>query len=286
MSVEPQSPRSTYVVDSENAAEVARLSRQDRYITGLMGGLFPEQADLSSIHDVVDLACGPGGWATEVATTFPVMQVTGVDISPLMVAYAQANAAEKGVSNVHFREMDVLQPFDFPDNSFDLVNARMIFGFMPPAAWPKFLRECVRVTRPGGIIRLTECENCLTNSAACEQLGRLIATALKKVGQSFSPDGYHFGILPMLGALLRDVGCENIRRLSHCSDFSAGMKDHIEAFQDLMVGYRLAQPFVLRMGVATQQEIERLYQKAIEELQASSFCGIGFYLTVWGKVAK
>lgn len=286
MPVEPQAPKNTYVIDSENAAEVARLSRQDRYLTNIMGGLFPEQSDISSIHDVLDLACGPGGWATEVAMTFPAMQVTGVDISPLMIAYAQANAVEKGTTNVHFREMDVLQPFDFLDNSFDLVNARMIFGFMPPAAWAKFLQECVRVTRPGGIIRLTECENCLTNSAACEQLGRLIATALKKAGQSFSPDGYHFGVLPMLGSLLRSAGCKTIQRLSHCSDFSVGMEDHIEAFQDLMVGYRLAQPFLLRMGVATQQELERLHQKAIEELQASNFCGIAFYLTVWGKVEK
>ncbi|HZO74559.1 MAG TPA: class I SAM-dependent methyltransferase [Ktedonobacteraceae bacterium] len=286
MSVEPRMPRNTYVIDSENAAEVARLSRQDRYITGVMGGLFPERSDFSSIHDVLDLACGPGGWTTDVAIAFPTMQVTGVDISPLMIAYAQANAAEKGVSNVHFREMDVLQPFDFPDNSFDLVSARMIFGFMPPAEWPKFLQECMRVVRPNGIIRLTECDNCLTNSPACEQLGRLIATGLKKAGQSFSPDGYHFGLLPMLGSLLRAAGCKDIHRLSYCSDFSAGMEDHIEAFQDMMVGYRLAQPFLLRMGIATQQELERLCQKAVEEMQASSFCGITFYLTVWGGVAK
>lgn len=286
MSVEPQTPRNTYMIDSESAAEVARLSRQDRVITNLMGGLFPERTDISSIHDVLDLACGPGGWATEVGIAFPAMQVTGVDISPLMIAYAQANTAEKSLANVQFREMDVLQPFDFPDNSFDLVNARLIFGFMPPAAWPKLLQECVRVTRPGGTIRLTDCENTLTNSLACEQLGRLMATALKKAGQSFSPDGYHFGLLPMLGSFLRTAGCKNIQRAAHCFDFSAGTEDHVEAFQNAMVAYRLTQPFLVRTGVATQQELERLYQKAMEEMQASSFCGLIFYLTVWGEVAK
>lgn len=286
MPVEPQAPKNTYVIDSENAAEVARLSRQDRAVTSVMGGLFPERSDLSSIHDILDLACGPGGWATEVALAFPAMQVTGVDISPLMVAYAQANAIERGIVNVHFREMDVLQPFDFPDNSFDLINARLIFSFMPPASWPKLLQECVRVTRPGGTIRLTDCENTLTNSPACEQLGRLIATALKKAGQSFSPDGYHFGLLPMLGSLLRAAGCRNIQRAAYCCDFSAGMEQHVEAFQDAMVAYKLTQPFLVRMGVATQQELERLYQKAMEEMQTSNFCGVIFYLTAWGEVVK
>ncbi len=286
MSVEPQATRNTYMIDSESAAEVARLSRQDRVVTNVMGGLFPERADVSSIHDVLDLACGPGGWTTAVALAYPTMQVTGVDISPLMVAYAQANAAEKSVANVHFQEMDILQPLDFPDNSFDLINARLIFSFMPPAAWPKLLAECMRVARPGGTLRLTDCENTLTNSPACEQLGRLMATALKKVGQSFSPDGYHFGLLPMLGTLLRAAGCKNVQRRAHCCDFSAGMEDHVEAFQDWMVVYRLTQPFLLRTGVATQQELERLYQKAMEEMQVSSFCGLIFYLTVWGEVAK
>ncbi|HEU5227701.1 MAG TPA: class I SAM-dependent methyltransferase [Ktedonobacteraceae bacterium] len=286
MSVDPQTPKSTYMMDSENAAEVARLSRQDRLFTRYMGGLFPERSDVSSIHDVLDLACGPGGWAMEVAETFPGMQVTGVDLSPLMVAYAQATASEKGIPNIHFREMDVLQPFDFPDDTFDLVNVRLIFGFMPPAAWPKFLLECMRVTRPGGIIRLTDCENGLSNSLACEQLGRLSAAALKKAGQSFSPDGYHLSITPMLGRLLSDAGGKNIQRMSHCCDYSAGMEAHIEVFQDVMVGYKLAQPFLLRMGVATQQELDRLYQVAIDEMQASNFCGLFFYLTVWGEVAK
>ena len=274
------------MIDSENAAEVARLSRQDRFFTQHMGGLFPERTDLAPIREMLDIACGPGGWATDVAEAFPEVQVTGVDISPLMIAYARATAEEKGILNVHFREMDVLRPFDFPDNSFDLVNARLLFSFMPPTSWPTFLQECWRVTRPGGIIRLTDCENGLSNSFACEQLGGLMASALKKTGQSFSPDGKHLGITPMLGRFLRDAGCKNVQRISHCFDYSAGTDAHLEAFQNTMVGYKLTQPFIIRMGVATQQELDRLYQQALEEMQSANFCGLFFYLTVWGEVTK
>lgn len=38
--------------------------------------------------------------------------------------------------------------------------------------------------------------------------------ALKVAGQSFSPDGRHGGITPLLGRFLRDAGCRNIRHLA------------------------------------------------------------------------
>jgi len=50
--------KNTYVIDAESAAEMARLMRQDRLITAGMGGIFPEQTDLSGVQHVLDLAFG------------------------------------------------------------------------------------------------------------------------------------------------------------------------------------------------------------------------------------
>lgn len=58
----PNQPENTYVIDAESAAEMARLMRQDQLMTAGMGGIFPEQIDLSGVQRVLDLACGPGGW--------------------------------------------------------------------------------------------------------------------------------------------------------------------------------------------------------------------------------
>jgi len=41
---------STYVIDAENAAEMARLTNQDRLVMKVMCGLFPERSDLSTIQ--------------------------------------------------------------------------------------------------------------------------------------------------------------------------------------------------------------------------------------------
>src|SRR5215472_3460526 len=113
----PQNDR-TYFIDAENAAEMARLTRQDRLITKSMGGLFPEISDLSGVHAILDVACGPGGWVLDVARTYPDMHVKGVDISEIMIAYASCMAQTEALGNASFQVMNALQPLDFPDNSF------------------------------------------------------------------------------------------------------------------------------------------------------------------------
>jgi len=89
-----QSKDSTYLSDPESGAEMARLIDQDRLITKGMGGLLAELAPemLPRIHRILDVACGPGGWAQEVAYTYPEKEVVGVDISQAMIEYAHAQA--------------------------------------------------------------------------------------------------------------------------------------------------------------------------------------------------
>ncbi|HET9921198.1 MAG TPA: class I SAM-dependent methyltransferase [Ktedonobacteraceae bacterium] len=283
MSTLDNSPdENTYFIDAENAAEMARLTTQDRLTTKGMGGLFPAQSDLSGVRDVLDIACGPGGWVLDVAQAYPDKQVMGVDISRLMVEYAKAQAREKSLSNAHFQVMDALKPLGFPDNSFDMVNARFISGFLPRAIWPGFIKETMRITRSGGIICLTESEWNLTNSQASEKIMGLLARALQTAGLSFSPDGRHVGITPMLGRLLRDGGCTNVQSKAHMVDFSWGMEGHTSNYQNSMVFFKLIQPFLINAHVTTKEEVEQLYQQALMEMQSEDFTGIFFFLSAWG----
>src|SRR5437867_767681 len=126
-----QKNENTYVIDPESATEMARLMNQDRIITENMGSLLPEQLDLSNTRNILDVACGPGGWALNVASAYPDIEVVGVDISKPMIEYARAQAWSRGLENVSFEVMSALEPFTFPDNSFDGVNARLLVGFMP-----------------------------------------------------------------------------------------------------------------------------------------------------------
>ena len=278
----PNRRENIYFNDPESGAEMARLMDQDRLITRGMGGLFPERSDLSGIQRILDIACGPGGWAQEVAYAYPEIEVVGFDVSQAMIDYARAQVRLKHLENASFMVMDARNPLDFSDNSFDLVNARFI-AFLGPAGWPKLMQECQRVTRPGGVIRLTESEWGITNSPAHEQLYGMFWQAMKRAGQSFSPDGRIYDITPMLGGFLRKVGCIHIQQAAHVIDFSVGT-EHYESFRrDWMTFFKLVQPFMIKWGVITQAEADQLYEQMELEMLQDDYRGIMFILTVWGE---
>ena len=272
----------TYFIDAENAAEMARLMVQDRLTTKAMGGLLPEQANLSAIHDILDIACGPGGWVLDVAQAYPEMQVTGIDVSKLMIEYAQAQARAQGVSNASFQVMDALKPLAFPANAFDLVNMRFAVAFMPKAGWSPLLKEALRITRPGGIIRLTEFEAPVTNSPAVTKLASMLSRSLWRAGQSFSPDGQNLGITMMLARLLREAGCVNVQQMAHIMDYSIGTEAYASNYHNVMTLYKLLQPFFIKVGVTTQEEVNQVYHQALEEMRSEDYTGVIFFLTAWG----
>src|SRR6266849_7474429 len=125
---------------------MALLMVQDRVINQAMGGVLPEQTDLSQIYHVLDIACGPGGWLLDVVTQYPHMHGVGIDISHLMIEYARSLALSQNIPQLQFRVMDATKPLDFPDNSFDLVNGRIITGFMSRQHWAALLSVCYRIT--------------------------------------------------------------------------------------------------------------------------------------------
>ncbi|GAC1623116.1 MAG: hypothetical protein NVS4B7_14450 [Ktedonobacteraceae bacterium] len=289
MSTHERSEKSTlsqrdnsYFTNPESGAEMARVMDQDHLLTKAMNGLFSERSTLSGIHRVLDIGCGPGGWDLDVSFTYPEIEVVGIDISEQAIDYARAQARVKGLENVRFLTMDATKPLDFPNASFDMVNARTI-GFLPTGVWPNLMRECMRVLRSGGVIRLTESEWSFSNSPGLEGITAIFCRALKAAGQSFSPDGRRHGITTMLAGFLRDVGCINVQQVPYVIDFSAGMEAHASVCKNWKVVYKLSQPFFIKTGVATQEEIDPLYEQMLIEMMQDDFRGIMYLLTAWGE---
>jgi ubiquinone/menaquinone biosynthesis C-methylase UbiE len=279
----PPEKENTYFVDIEDGAETARLVNQARLLTENLGGLFPSKLDLSNVYDILDLACGPGAWALDVAHAYPNMRIVGVDIDPTMVRYAAAMARVEGLDNISFEQADILKPLEFADASFDLVNARLLQGFMPNAAWSRLLEECRRILRHGGIIIFTECETPITNNPAFEKMAALANQAVKLAGISFSPDGRHTGITPMLGPLVRAAGFKNVENQAYAIDFSAGTRAHNSVIEDMAVLAELLKPFLIKHQVSTREELDKIYNEITTTVDAADFYGIWFYLSVFGR---
>ncbi len=280
--INPRDNQSTSLVNPQAPEETARLLLQDRALTQAMGGLLPADLSLEPLHLVLDLACGPGGWAGDLARSDPALEVVGVDSSERMVPSAQASARTQGIVNASFQVMDLLAPLEFPDDAFDLVNARLISSCVPAAGWPSLLQECLRITRPGGVVRMTEAEWLFSTGPASERFAELLLRAMWLAGQSFAPDGKRIGITVVLSQLLRDAGLEQLQQQASVLEYSFGTPAHEVMYDHLMMGYPLLLPFLLKWGVATQEELERLYQRIGEEMHDPAFRGLWFLLSVWG----
>jgi len=72
---------------------------QSQLLTRSLGGPVPELSaeELSEMHDVLDLACGPGGWVLDLAYAAPHLEVAGVGSNASMdVDSAQRGVYERG----------------------------------------------------------------------------------------------------------------------------------------------------------------------------------------------
>jgi ubiquinone/menaquinone biosynthesis C-methylase UbiE len=99
-------------------------------------------ARISSDMQVLDVACGPGIVAC--AAAVHAAHVTGIDLTPAMIAQAKARQERLGLTNVTWRIGDATQ-LPFADNSFDVVLTRYSFHHMKEPILA--LKEMQRVAR-------------------------------------------------------------------------------------------------------------------------------------------
>jgi len=109
-------------------------------------------AGISPLSRVLDVGCGVGTTAIEIARRYG-GDVTAVDIAPLMLERADANARAAGVRDrVRIEAGDILD-LRFEDGSFDVVLAEAVTMFVDRQ---RAAGELARVTRPGGRVLATE----------------------------------------------------------------------------------------------------------------------------------
>ena len=103
---------------------------------------------------VLDLGCGAGFDALIAAQLVgPTGRVMGIDLSPEMLAMAEAGLKEADFPNVEIRLAQV-EDLPCPEESFDVALSNGVLNLIPDK--PRALREVFRVLRPGG--RLQACD--------------------------------------------------------------------------------------------------------------------------------
>ncbi|HEX7735482.1 MAG TPA: methyltransferase domain-containing protein [Ktedonobacteraceae bacterium] len=273
----------TYTVqDRASQEELDRLLIHDRIFTTALGGILPEQANPARFQSLLDVGCGPGGWLLEAAEAYPtMMQLCGVDISEKMLSFASARASAAHLDErVEFRVMDALRPLDFPDGSFDLLNQRFATSWLRIWEWPRLLQEYQRVTRPGGVIRITEFNLCNESSSpALVQLGNLAIDAFYQSGHLSVPQSD--GLTKELPRLLSQYGLLNVQTRPYLIEYRAGTPAGNDFYEDWRRLFRNIEPF-LRKWTHMPENYDEIYQQMLQEMRQPDFFAISRPLTAWG----
>jgi SAM-dependent methyltransferase len=273
------------IIDGHDEVEVARERIFLDLIRPLVGDLLPQGQDLCHLSAVLELACGQGRLVQDLAYDYPDLEVAGVDLSPSLIATNSAQAKDQMLLNASFGVVDLRRPpFDFSEASFDLITATFLQRCLEEADFPPLLRECHRLLRPGGLLRLVECEAGRCTSQAIEELSLRYEEAIQRTGLHPIPANRAHD-LSNDGALRKMLAEANlpvraVRRVT--LDFSASQPAHARMQEVILVFFELVKPHLVRMQVLSEAEYAALMRQAACEMSMRGFQGRWHFLMLWG----
>lgn len=212
---------------------------------------------------MLDVACGTGRWAREMARRFPNTTVFGFDTNQEQFETASREAAQRGEplpTNCTFLPGNALQRFEFPDASFHLVMARANSAFVPIDRWSGLLAEMVRVTAPQGWMEVRDFGVLRSESLALTAMTGIFVNLAAGLG-------IHPGVGPYLGKYFSALPLKDqrIRTLT----VRAGPRRSTRGGRLLLADYlalmERVTPLVVRNSLATEQQWRQLWQQSRSE---------------------
>ncbi|PVF97655.1 S-adenosyl-L-methionine-dependent methyltransferase [Serendipita vermifera] len=141
-----------YMLPSDDT-EFQRLDKQHYAFVLALGGLYPCPEVVQDILDptkatgqlsILDLGCGSGIWAIEMAREFPHCEVIGVDLAPAPVDL------EHVPSNCRFEIDDINLGLGHYHEHFDVIHARCIGSGI--SNFSTMMQDVEACLKPGGIV--------------------------------------------------------------------------------------------------------------------------------------
>lgn len=257
----------------QDSEEVNRLDFQHYLLRYAFRGNFATPVD--SPHAILDVGCGTGRWAREMAQAFPVARVVGLDINPPPADAGSAGPARQ--SDFTFMLGNVLEGLPFPDATFDYTHMRLMFLAIPADRWEFVARELIRVTRPGGWVELVEAGPEEHGGPDLDQLLAWGTEMLQRRGIDANY-GSHIGDL-LQRARLAQVGTRDLAiPLGVWGERVGKMME-----TDFFSGIHALEGVIATMGIATREDFQRTLAAAQAYVNTPKARCVAPFYVAWGQ---
>ncbi|KAJ3123677.1 hypothetical protein HK098_001709 [Nowakowskiella sp. JEL0407] len=202
---------------------------------------------------LLDVGCGSAAWTRDVAYSYPLSHVWGVDM---------AKNAFDGVDmlpNMTLVEGNVLERLPFEDNTFDGVYMRLMIVALTTNQWVTAIKECMRVLKPGGYLELTEPDMDAMN------VGPNYWKVYQGSSEAMISRGFDVKIASKLHKYMTDAGLKIVKEKT-CS-FPIGWGGqvgdlHLANFQQTALALK---PFLIKAFAVTTEEYDKMLMDAVAE---------------------
>ena len=242
----------------KDMGEIKRLDFQHFLLRNGLNGNYA--APIGQPRSILDVGCGTGRWAMELASNFPNANVVGVDLVPTEeVTYGYG--LERRPENYVFVQGNILEGLPFADGNFDFIHQRLLIAALPAARWPGVVGELVRVTTRGGWVELQECGVPQDGGPGFMALWASWIELCKR-------RGIDFAMGHTIGDKLKSAGLANVhmRQVDFPMGRFGGSVGVASATDCLAVGQAL-KAGVVGMGIYSELNYDRLYAQAQQEFK-------------------
>ena len=217
-------------------------------------------APVASSAHVLDVACGTGRWAREMARLLPGGWVAGFDLDGQQIDRALDEGAWRGDDllppNCQLVQADALARFPYADASFDYAHGRFFSAFVPAAQWPRVIGEMARVTRPSGWVELVDATRFTAQAPAHDYLLQCLRRLYEHDGLTLEPGS-------TLERLLREAGLKRLYRRTVTVQAGAGREGLGKSLVgDLVIGLVTAGPAYVQAGIASEGQVRLAIERA------------------------
>jgi len=158
-----------------------------------------EEAHIQPGQKVLDFGCGTATLAIMAKLKHPEASIVGLDVDEKILSIARKKIAQLGLDI----PLEIYSGFNLPfeDEDFDHIISSFVFHHLSTEKKKDILKQCYRITRPGGGIRVLDFGNPQT----------MIARGVMHLFSLFEPvDDNVRGLIP---GYMRDAGFMEVREV-------------------------------------------------------------------------